>query len=410
MLYSKFFMPTLRETKEDCISFDLSLRAGLVNALAAGMYSYLPAGLRVLNNIQSIIRKHINATGANEILMPALHPIEIWKKTGRDEVIGDVMYRIKNRKGSTLCLGPTHEEIVTDIVSKYISSYKQLPITLYQIQTKFRDEMRPKGGLIRGCEFVMKDAYSFSTTEESLKAEYAKMYQAYQDIFDECGLRYVIAEADTGFIGGSVSHEFLVAAVSGEDKVYYSPSKDRYGTKEQLADCTDAEEKNALEVGHVFQLGTKYSAAMGAEFQDESGKRNPAIMGCYGIGVSRIISAAIEQNHDDEGIVWPKHIAPFDFQLVCLDPNDEAVFAQAKSIYDALQARGFEVLFDERAGVTPGVKFKDARLAGMPVTIAVGKKGLANGVVETEIRRGKVKSTVAKDDVEAIAALWEQTK
>jgi prolyl-tRNA synthetase len=403
-------MPTLRETKEDCASFDLSLRAGLINALAAGMYSYLPAGLRVLNNIQGIIRKHMNATGANEILMPALHPIEIWKKTGRDEVIGDVMYRIKNRKGSMLCLGPTHEEIVTDILAKFLSSYKQLPITLYQIQTKFRDEMRPKGGLIRGCEFVMKDAYSFSTSEESLKAEYAKMYQAYRDIFDECGLRYVIQEADTGFIGGSLSHEFMVAAAPGEDKIFYSAANDRYGTKDQLVDCADAQETNALEVGHIFQLGTKYSAAMGAEFQDESGKRKPAIMGCYGIGVSRIISAAIEQNHDEDGIVWPKHIAPFDIQLVCLDPADETVFAQAKSLYDGLQARGFEVLFDERQSVTPGVKFKDARLAGMPVTVAVGKKSLANGTVETEIRRGKIKSTVAKDDIDAIANLWEQTR
>lgn len=402
MLYSKYFVPTLRETKEESKSFDLCLRAGLVNALAAGMYTYMPMGLRVLKKIEGIIRKHIDSTGAHELLMPALHPIDVWKKTGRDEVIGDVMYRISNRREQTLCLGPTHEEIITDLVSKFIDSYKQLPVTLYQIQTKFRDEIRPKGGLIRGCEFVMKDAYSFNVDMDSLQEEYDKMYKAYQDIFDQCGLRYVIAEADTGMMGGAVSHEFLVAAEPGEDSVWYSASEDKYGTEDELKDCSDAKEVRALEVGHIFQLGTKYTEAMGALYQDQDGKRKPIIMGCYGIGVSRIISAVIEQNHDDDGIVWPKSIAPFDVQLVCLNPEKEDILEYSTELYNKMTAAGIEVLFDERKKVSGGVKFKDARLIGNPVMIVVGKKNFEQGQVEVEIRKTKEKTMLSKDNVEEI--------
>lgn len=408
MKFSQYFIPTLRDTNEESKSFELCLKSGLVNALAAGMYTYLPMGLRVLKNIEAIIRRHMDENGAHELLMPALHPIDVWKKTGRDEVIGEVMYRIKNRRGQELCLGPTHEEIIADLASKYISSYKQLPVTLYQIQTKFRDEMRAKGGLIRGCEFVMKDAYSFNTDAESMALEYNKMYKAYQKILEECGLRYVINEADTGFMGGGVSHEFLVAAESGEDKVYYSPSADLYGTQEELKIYDDVEEKKALEIGHIFQLGTKYTEAMGAFIQDQNSKRFPIQMGCYGIGVSRIISAVIEQNYDEDGIIWPKSIAPFDIQLVCLNPEKEEIKAYSDELYSKLKEKGYGVLYDERKKVSGGVRFKDARLIGLPLMIVVGKKNFENQELELEVRATKQKTMIATDDIDSIIKIYEE--
>jgi len=386
--FSKYLIPTLREVKEESISFNLSLKAGLISSLASGIYTYLPLGLKVLRKIENIIRKHMNLRGANEILMPALQPLELWSKTGRDKLLGEVMIKFEDRRGRKLCLGPTHEEVVTDLASKYISSYKQLPLILYQIQSKFRDEVRPKSGLIRGCEFVMKDAYSFDSTGEGLDHNYELILSAYKEIFKECGVDTAVLEADTGFIGGSKSHEFLAPADSGEDILLYCGKCGSYFKDgKQCPKCSNrpVEEKKALELGHIFKLGVKYSGKLGADFLDDKSRRLPLIMGCYGIGVSRIISAVIEQNYDKDGIKWPVNIAPFDAEVICLNTEDKDVFSFAEGIYSSLKEAGLDVLFDDRPGYS-GVKFKDSYLIGIPFLIVVGKKQSKKGKVEI-IRR-----------------------
>jgi prolyl-tRNA synthetase len=279
------------------------------------------------------------------------------------------MIRFKNKKGTDMCLGPTHEEIITTIVKAYVQSYRQLPVTLYQVQTKFRDEMRPRFGVVRACEFIMKDAYSFDTTEDGLKKNYEAMYQAYRKIFARCGLKPIIAEADTGAMGGKISHEFLVPAPIGEDK-----AKDDAGV-----------ERMCIEVGHIFQLGTKYSEALGAMFLDETGKKQPIIMGCYGIGVSRLIATIIEVHHDDKGICWPAGVAPFDVTIVPLQVTDPAVMELANVYYDELTKHGVDVLMDDR-DETAGRKFNDADLVGLPYRITIGKRGLTEGTVEIKCR------------------------
>jgi prolyl-tRNA synthetase len=408
MLFSKYFVPTLREVKEESLSFALSLKAGLISPLAAGVYSYLPMGLKVLKNIEGIIRKHMDAAGAQEVLLPAIQPVELWKKTKRDEILSEVLIRFSDRRGRKLCLGPTHEEVITDLVAKFVSSYKQLPLILYQIQTKFRDELRPRAGLIRGCEFSMKDAYSFDADEEGLKKNYQAMNQVYKNIFSECGLNTIVLEADSGFIGGSMSHEFLSEGVSGEDIVLFCKKCDHYFKEQKLCPkCKGKkfEQKKALELGHIFNLGTKYSETLGAFFLDRQGKRSPIIMGCYGIGVSRIISAVIEQNFDSEGIIWPQSIAPFDIEIACLDPQDQALRSFSFELYEKLKKAKFKVLLDERDD-SVGVKLNDAYLLGMPYLVVVGKKNFATSKIEIIKRQGKVKSLVDKDRAaEKIASL-----
>jgi prolyl-tRNA synthetase len=267
-----------------------------------------------------------------------------------------------------MCLGPTHEEIITDLVKSFVQSYRQLPVTLYQVQTKFRDETRPRFGVVRACEFIMKDAYSFDVDMGGLKKSYDKMYEAYKKIFFRCGLQPVIAEADTGAMGGSVSHEFLVPAPIGEDLV-----------------DVGGEKKQAIEVGHVFQLGTKYSEALGALFLDETGKQRPIIMGCYGIGVSRLIATIIEVHNDDKGIRWPKEVAPFMTEILPLQVADAAVISAAQSIYDGLTKSGIDVLMDDR-DESAGKKFNDADLIGLPYRVTIGKRTLQEGNVEIKDR------------------------
>jgi prolyl-tRNA synthetase len=399
MLFSKYFIPTLREVKEESVSFNLSLRAGLISSLAAGMYSYLPLGLRVLRNIEKIIRTNMQACGAHEVLLPALQPVDLWRKTQRDELLGQVMLRCKDRKKRDLCLAPTHEEAVTDLVSKFVSSYRQLPLVLFQIQTKFRDELRPRSGLIRSCEFVMKDAYSFDRNPQGLDSNYQQMLSVYKNIFSECGLQTIPFTADTGFIGGSSSHEFLAEGSSGED-IFKSCQECGIEFKEgslcPVCKSSKVKEKKALELGHIFKLGTKYSEQLAAFFLDEDSRRKPIIMGCYGIGVSRIISAVIEQNHDQDGIIWPEEIAPFSLEIVCLNPQDEEIKAFSFSLYEALN-KEYEVLLDER-DESAGVKFKDAYLLGMPYIVVVGKKNFSQDKIEIVIRKNKEKIVVSKAD------------
>lgn len=556
MRWSRTLIPTLREDPADAktASHKLMIRAGLIRKLTAGVYTYLPLGLIALNKSANIVRQEMNRAGAQEILMPVLQPAELWQETGRLDAFSDLLCKFKDRNGNINVLGPTHEEVVTDIVRNHITSYQQLPITLYQIQTKFRDEIRPRFGVIRSREFTMKDAYSFDTTLEGLDKSYKAMYDAYCRIFSRAGLNYAPVEADTGLIGGDVSHEFMIPCPSGEDvlvkckKCGYSANKDKaecsaasgerqaekkleevktpgcatieevskflkvepkdlvktliykapgkdciavlvrgdhevnpaklarvtgiadlelagpeiiksatggplgfsgpvglkikkfadYGIKNMANFVTGAnkldthllnvnigrdfgtdtfadvrmispddpcpkcgaalEFSNCIEVGHVFKLGTKYSEKMKAYFQDENGASHAMIMGCYGIGVNRIMAAALESHHDESGIVWPKELAPYHVLLVSVNPKDARISQISENVYNVLKDAGLEILWDDR-DVTAGIKFKDADLIGIPIRITVGSKTLQNNTVDIKRRNSKEQVVVNIDKV-----------
>lgn len=405
MLWSKTFIPTLKEVPREAESLghQLLLRGGFVRMLMAGAYTYLPLGLRVLERIQGIIRQEMNAAGASELLLPALHPLDLWQKTGRDQDLGEVMFKFKDRRERNLALGPTHEEVITDLVKNNISSYRQLPLVLYQIQTKFRDEIRPRFGLIRACEFIMKDAYSFDQDEAGLDKNYQLIFEAYQRILNRCGLKYLITEADSGVMGGKVSHEFMVEAPLGEDAVYFCPQcKTAKAAKTDLPRCQacdlEMQMANTIEVGHIFKLGTKYSQALGALFSDRLGKLTPVVMGCYGIGVSRLVSAIIEQNNDSAGVIWPRAVAPFEVIILPLEINNPGLMQLAFDLYRELKNQGVEVLLDDR-DERAGVKFKDADLIGIPFSIVVGKKALEDNKLELRRRKDKVAQFLAKEEI-----------
>jgi prolyl-tRNA synthetase len=559
MRWTQGFIPTLKETpaEAEILSHKLLLRAGLVRKLTGGLYTFLPLGARVLRKVEQIVREEMNRAGALEVLMPALQPPEIWQQSGRYETAQGVFFKARDRAKKEWILGPTHEEVITTLVAGELSSYRQLPKNFYQIQTKFRDEIRPRFGLMRAKEFIMKDAYSFDTTDEAAQISYKKMYDAYARIFQRCGLKVMAVEADTGVMGGKFSHEFMVPAETGENEVVYceecsyaaniekassrvqatetvstggAPEKfatpgvvtiealtkapysvpanrqiktlvyiaqdkpvlillrgdhqlneakltgalgtgtfrpaeaeeifsalgahpgslGAAGVKtipvyadETLRDAagmtTGANEdgfhfrhveinrdiavakwsdlrlaeageaccncgkplkiRRAIEVGHVFKLGTKYSEALKALFLDEAGKQQPAIMGCYGIGVTRTLQAVIEQCNDKDGIIWPVSVAPY---TVCLTPlsvtPDGAVMKLAEKIYDELTGRGVEVILDDRDD-RPGVKFKDSELIGFPLRIGIGEKSLAKGEVEFKPRGGQLQAVKAEEAV-----------
>jgi prolyl-tRNA synthetase len=548
MRLSWAFIPTLKESPADAqvVSHVYMVRGGFIRRLAAGIYTFLPLGWRVIHKIENIVRQEMDAAGAQEVLMPAAIPAELWQESGRWNKYGPELLRFKDRKGADFCFGPTHEEVVVDMVRRDIKSYRNLPVSLYQIQGKFRDEIRPRAGLMRGREFIMKDAYSFDVSEEKALESYTAMYQAYERIFSRCGLDFRAVEADTGAIGGSRSHEFQVLAESGEDAIVscdtcdyaanveeakvpapkqpgitsdgpatrekvatpnaktieevaaflkISPQKvikslvyladdrpvmvlvrgdrslneialkkltgatqvhlaregqvveaigtapgfagpvgvkiDVYADLElsgatgavcganeadahhtgvdlgrdvqikafaplRLVEAGDACPRcqggtlrafRGVEVGHVFYLGTVYSAPMGCNFLDEGGQEKPMVMGCYGIGITRIAASAIEQNHDDNGIVWPMSIAPYEVAILPLQMNDEDVVAAGETLYAKLKALGVEVLLDDRPE-RPGAKFKDADLIGIPLRVAIGKRSLDDGKVEVKWRKG----------------------
>jgi len=546
MRYSQYFLPTLKETPGDAevISHQLMARAGMIRKVAAGIYDYLPLGLRVIRKVENIVREEMDRAGAIEILMPAICPADLWEQSGRWQEYGKELLRLKDRKDTEFCVGPTHEEVVTEIVRGTVNSYRQLPLNMYQIQTKFRDEIRPRFGLMRGREFIMKDAYSFDLDDAGADISYEKMYQAYRRIFKRCGLEFRAVEADSGAIGGSFSHEFMVLAETGEDAIVSCGSCEYAANVEkaelrattgeapaptlslqrvetpnlksidevaaflketptkmiktlvlqneneevfavlmrgdhtlneiklcnflgcnhvQLADediikeltgaprgftgpigltcrviadlavavmsdfglganeanyhltganhgrdfeveafvdlrqaeagdsCPRCEGKleawRGIEVGHVFKLGTKYSDAMNATVLDDQGKDRALIMGCYGIGIGRTAAASIEQNHDDNGIVWPMPLAPFQVIITVLNPKDEEVFAAGEKLYQDLLDEGIEVLLDDR-DERPGSKFKDADLLGIPLRVNVGARGLKEQVFELQDRRG----------------------
>ncbi|MBN1444815.1 MAG: proline--tRNA ligase [Candidatus Omnitrophica bacterium] len=359
MRWTRYFMPTSKEAPKDAetISHKLMFRAGLVDKTSSGVYTYLPAGYKVLRKVEGIVRDEMNKAGAVELLMPALQPASLWKESGRLEKMGDEMIRFTDRHKRLMVFGPTHEEVITDIVRRYINSWKQLPVTLYQIQTKFRDEMRPRFGIVRAREFLMKDAYSFDLDEKGLDETYLRMKEAYKNIFTRSGLVFSIQQADSGVIGGKFSEEFVA---EGE--------------------CPE------LEVGHLFKLGKEYSEAMKAVFVNREGKEQPAVMGCYGIGVSRIVAAAVEGNYDEKGIIWPLSIAPFSVLVIPVKADDPALREAADKIYGALTKNNVEVLLDDREG-SAGFKFSDADLTGIPLWVVIGKKFTENGKAEIKIRR-----------------------
>ncbi len=558
MKYSEYFIPTLKESPADAevISHKLMVRGGMIRKLAAGIYIYLPLGLKFIKNIENIVREEMNRAGAIELLMPSVIPAELWQQTERWYHYGKELLRIKDRHNRDFCYGPTHEEVITDLVSKEIRSYKQLPVNFYQIQTKFRDEIRPRFGLMRGREFIMKDAYSFDVDEEGAELSYKKMYDAYCKIFERCGLDFRVVEADTGAIGGSFSHEFMVLAKTGEDEIVtcnncgysanlekapvlkkeypenisnekeltfekvYTPDvksiedvskflnvpknkivktiiltdgenvvaamvrgdydinivkvKNKLGwdviyfaTEETVKEVTNApsgfagpigikckiiadysikglknfvvganekdyhfknvnfkdfEEvefydiRNAvkgdecpkcsngtyelfrgIEVGHIFKLGTKYSEKLNATYLDKDGKERLIVMGCYGIGIGRTAAAAIEQNHDDDGMILPEPISPFKVYLLPVNYKDEKIKNITDNIYEKLKEENIEVLLDDR-DERPGKKFKDADLLGFPYRITVGKKA-KDGIVELIYRKNKDKKEVKVDEI-----------
>ena len=378
----------------EVVSHRLMLRGGYVKKVAGGLYDFLPLGTRSLRKVEAVVREEMERAGAFEVLMPALQPSELWQATERWEKYGKELFRIQDRHERSFALGPTHEEVVTDLARGLLRSYRQLPVTLFQIQTKFRDEMRPRFGLMRGREFVMKDAYSFARSSEEGSACYRVMQEAYFRVFSRLGLTVRMVEADTGMIGGSSSHEFMVLAPSGEDTVVYCPSCS-WASNVELAGAathcpicqTPVERTTAIEVGHVFDLGARYSEPMGAAFLDPDGRETLYHMGCYGIGVSRLLAAAIEQSHDESGIIWPLAMAPWTVCVLPLGGKDSGLTAKGERIAAIIEERfPGDVLVDDREA-RPGVKFADADLCGFPLQIILGEKNLRDDRVEIKVRK-----------------------
>ena len=415
MYFSKLFVPTVKEDPSDAelISHKLMVRSGMIKKTAAGIYSWLPIGLKVLKKVEEIVRKNLNNFDAEEILMPMVQPAELWKESGRYGEYGKELLKFDDRSNRGFVLGPTHEEIICEIFRSHPKSYKDLPVNLYQIQTKFRDEIRPRFGVMRSREFLMKDAYSFDIDEKGLVKSYGKMKDAYISIFDEIGLDYRIVKADSGNIGGDVSEEFHILADSGEDLIAVSDSSDFAANVEVLnydKDPSDLEGKKSpdgkgklkikrgIEVGHIFQLGQKYSQAMNVGVKDMNGKSIHPFMGCYGIGVSRIVAAAIEQNHDDKGIQWPDKITPFGVNIICLDPESDEIMKVCSEIYSILQKSGFDPLLDDR-DIRAGIKFKEHELLGIPYSIIIGPNNFKNTKLEFGIRAQNEKIDIKLDDI-----------
>ncbi len=415
MYFSKLFVPTTRQDPSDAelISHKLMVRSGMIKKTAAGIYNWLPIGYRVLKKVENIVRKNLDNFGAQEILMPMVQPAELWKESLRFDQYGKELLKFKDRSERDFVLGPTHEEIICEIFRSYPISYKELPINLYQIQTKFRDEIRPRFGVMRCREFLMKDAYSFDIDEKGMEKSYENMKDAYVSTFDDIGLDYRIVKADAGNIGGDVSEEFHIIADSGEDLLAISDASDFAANVEVLEYEKDPSEldgqpspdgkgkliiKRGIEVGHIFQLGQKYSEKMSVSIKDSSGKGIDSFMGCYGIGVSRIVAAAIEQNHDDKGIIWPYAIAPFHVNVICLDPKKEEVLKECESVYQIIKDAGHDVLLDDR-DIRAGQKFTDNEILGVPFSIVIGPKNFSNNSFEFVIRKTNGKLDLNIDEI-----------
>ncbi|MEH6524850.1 MAG: proline--tRNA ligase [Sneathiella sp.] len=430
MRLSQFFLPTLKEDPKEAqiVSHRLMLRAGMIQQSSAGIYSWLPLGHRVLKNIENIVREEQNRAGALEILMPTLQPADLWRESGRYDDYGKEMLRITDRHDRDMLYGPTNEEQVTDIFRSHVKSYKNLPLNLYHIQWKFRDEVRPRFGIMRGREFLMKDAYSFDLDYEGSKIAYNNMFVAYLKTFARLGIKAIPLRADTGPIGGDLSHEFIVLADTGESEVFYhkdlltldTPTEAAYSPDQlqsivdewtgyyaaaddmhDAATCDvaagDLITRRGIEVGHIFHFGDKYSKAMGASVAGPDGKETLVSMGSYGIGVSRLVGGIIEASHDENGIVWPASVAPFDVGLINLKSGDDACDAACEDFYGKLISAGADVLYDETSG-RAGEKFAKMDLIGLPWQATIGPRGVKAGVVEVKNRASGDKQELSLDD------------
>ena len=418
MRLSQYFLPVLKENPKEAqiVSHRLMLRAGMIQQSSAGIYSWLPLGLKVLEKIEQIVREEQNRAGALEIKMPTIQPAELWQESGRYDDYGLEMLRIQDRHERDMLYGPTNEEQVTDICRAHLRSYKSLPLNLYHIQWKFRDEVRPRFGVMRGREFLMKDAYSFDVSREDAKIAYNKMFVAYLKTFARMGLTAIPMEADTGPIGGDMSHEFIILAETGESGVYFhkdwlntnmvadisfeedlQPVVDKftslYAKTDEMhdpADCdvadADLMEKRGIEVGHIFYFGTKYSEPMGATVQGKDGKPQALHMGSYGIGVSRLVGGIIEASHDDRGIIWPEAVAPFDVAIINLKPGHEEADKVSNALYEEALSQGYDALLDDSSD-SAGAKMATMDLIGVPWHIILGPRSLDQNQVEVKSRR-----------------------
>jgi prolyl-tRNA synthetase len=430
MRLSRYFLPILRETPKEAeiVSHRLMLRAGLIRQQAAGIYSWLPIGKRVLDRIEDIVREEQNRSGAIEILMPTIQPADLWRESGRYDDYGKEMLRIADRHERDMLFGPTNEEMVTEIFRSYVTSYRTLPLNLYHIQWKFRDEVRPRFGVMRGREFLMKDAYSFDIDREAARQSYLRMFVAYLRTFDRMGLKAIPMRAESGPIGGDMSHEFIILASTGESEVFCSrdlldlkvpgPDTDFRGDLSPIVDpwtahyaATDEkhdpeafaalpEEKRitarGIEVGHIFYFGTKYSKPMGAKVAGPDGAEHLVHMGSYGVGVSRLVGAVIEAGHDEAGIIWPDSVAPFSVGLINLKAGDPATDAACEDLYLRLTRAGIDVLYDD-VDNRAGAKFATMDLIGLPWQVIVGPKGIAAGEIELKRRATGARETMTPD-------------
>ena len=433
MRLSRFFLPIMRETPKeaDIVSHRLMLRAGMIRQEAAGIYAWLPLGLRVLTKINDIIREEQNRAGAIELLMPVIQSADLWRESGRYDDYGKEMLRIKDRHERDVLFGPTNEEMITDIFRAYVRSYKDLPLNLYHIQWKFRDEVRPRFGVMRSREFLMKDAYSFDLDADAARHSYNKMFTAYLRTFARMGLKAIPMRADTGPIGGKLSHEFIILASTGESEVFchkdfldleapaesidfdsrdtmqgvFDTWTSKYAATSEMHDASaydampeaDRVSARGIEVGHIFYFGTKYSEPMRAVVNGPDGKEVTVQMGSYGIGPSRLVAALIEANHDESGIVWPESVAPFKVGLANLKVGDATTDSACKDLYEKLERAGVDVLYDDR-DERPGAKFATLDLIGLPYQVIVGPKGLADGKVEVKTRRTGVREMLSPEE------------
>ena len=430
MRLSRYFLPILKENPKEAeiVSHRLMLRAGMIRQQSQGIYSWLPLGKRVLDKVNTIIREEQNRSGAIELIMPTLQSADLWRESGRYDAYGKEMLRIKDRQEREMLYGPTNEEMITEIFRSYVKSYKDLPLNLYHIQIKFRDEMRPRFGTMRSREFLMKDAYSFDMTKQGAEHSYRKMFTAYLRTFDRLGLRAIPMRADTGPIGGDLSHEFIILADTGESEVYSHrdfvnfdiPGIDTdfddedglkaifdkwtsvYAATSEMHDeaafnaIPEADRLSArgIEVGHIFYFGTKYSEPMGATVQGPDGKQHEVHMGSYGIGPTRLVPAIIEASHDENGIIWPKSVAPFDVSIINMKVGDQACDAASEGLYASLSRAGLDVLYDDTDD-RAGAKFATADLIGVPTQVIVGPRSVANGEVELKDRKSGARETLS---------------
>jgi prolyl-tRNA synthetase len=420
MKLSQYFLPLIKENQSEAtiISHNLMLKAGMIRQNASGIYSWLPLGLKVLQKIEYIIRKNLDNIGAQEMLMPCIQHSSIWKESGRYDDYGKEMLRIKDRHDQELLFGPTNEELLTDIFRKNVKSYKDLPKILYQIQWKFRDEIRPRFGVLRGREFLMKDAYSFDIDAENAKKSYFRIFSAYLNIFKNMGLKVIPVKADSGPIGGDLNHEFHIIAENGESNLYFDKAflhwdgldldflEDTYAVADEKHDNNNSQVKESdlikskgIEIGHIFYFGTKYSKPLNAVVQDQNGKEIVLEMGSYGIGVSRLVGAIIEANHDDKGIVWSKEISPFDLSIINLDINNEQLKNFADKLYRDLINKNINVLYDDTDNRV-GVKFASNDLIGIPLQIIIGQKNMKNNFIEIKHRKTSISELIEVNKIE----------